>query len=361
MGYEIKLDIDGVEYLKPDIEYCNIENSLMASTYEIGNVMSCRLSASIRPKSTNISRRASVNLWLKDEEDTVWKEKGKYFIAIRKTLPNDTRLEIECYDIVRAFEETFRAEWPRSMQYIVDAICYKYNIKLDPRTIINPSYQMKYGNNRSARELLQDIASAHAGNFCVTDSGKLRLVPVWAPGTVYEVGLKTENIIDKNSPVNTEVVTFFWKGEDWFYTAGSGVNEMAVTNPVATQEMVNDVYAKLIKYTYQPYEATRVRLYSMPSLIDITFTVAGDISSVVITFNRPVEGLSQNDITITNITGSATISDFSGAVDTYTLALENVTVGTVAITIKDFDTFRITSPPQVATIGGVYESTAPVF
>lgn len=63
-------------------------------------------------------------------------------------------------------------------------------VELDARTVLNPSYTIDYpANEYTIRDELCFIAAAHGGNWIITETGKLLLVPLLSapPETHYLV------------------------------------------------------------------------------------------------------------------------------------------------------------------------------
>jgi len=76
-----------------------------------------------------------------------------------------------------------------------------------------------------------------------------------------------------------------------------------------------------------------------------------DSTGIILTFSQPVTGLSLGDITITNGTGAAAAGALSGSGTTWTAALAGVTAeGTVTVSVRNFNTYNITTPPQTVTV-----------
>ncbi|MCL1893483.1 MAG: lectin like domain-containing protein [Holophagaceae bacterium] len=95
----------------------------------------------------------------------------------------------------------------------------------------------------------------------------------------------------------------------------------------------------------------------------VSFTVAqtggssnsADTTGIVLAFSRAVAGLTADDITITNGTGSATKGSLSGSGAIWTIGVTVGAEGTVNVGISDFGDFQVTSPPRSVA---VYKSSA---
>jgi len=78
---------------------------------------------------------------------------------------------------------------------------------------------------------------------------------------------------------------------------------------------------------------------------------AASSTGIVITFSGNVTGLTANDITITNGTGSVTKGTLTGSGTTWTIGLSNVSAeGGVTVSVSDFGTFKVTTAAQTVEV-----------
>ena len=78
------------------------------------------------------------------------------------------------------------------MRSVAEDIAARLYTTLDRRCVFNDNFQIAYPSNYTCWELLQHIAAAHAGNWIITDSGKLRLIGL------AEIPEETYNLIDES-------------------------------------------------------------------------------------------------------------------------------------------------------------------
>jgi len=110
-----------------------------------------------------------------------WLPKGTFYIDTRRTDAVTGALIIHGYDAMLKAEQTFLTEtteddWPKPMDEVVAEIAKRMGVELDSRTVVSHTLQAGYPLEYTMREVLSYIASAHAGNWTMTDAGKLRLV-----------------------------------------------------------------------------------------------------------------------------------------------------------------------------------------
>ena len=76
----------------------------------------------------------------------------------------------------------------------VAEICHLMDVELDSRTVLNGSYTIDYpANDWTLRDVLGFIGAAHAGNWIITNEGKLLLIPLFGGMPAETNYLVTEN------------------------------------------------------------------------------------------------------------------------------------------------------------------------
>ena len=90
-------------------------------------------------------------------------------------------MTIHGYDAMLKAEQTFLTEtteddWPKPMDEVVAEIAKRMGVTVDRRSVVSHTLEAGYPLEYTMREVLGYIASAHAGNWIVTDAGELRLV-----------------------------------------------------------------------------------------------------------------------------------------------------------------------------------------
>lgn len=131
------------------------------------------------------SRMAEIRLYCRvevREQVSEWLPKGVFFIDTRQQDSESGIVTIHGYDAVLKSERPFLAEgdpgeWPRAASAVVNEICRRMGVELDERSELDDRIQVPYPNDWTGREILSMLAIAHCGNWTITDTGRLRLVP----------------------------------------------------------------------------------------------------------------------------------------------------------------------------------------
>lgn len=178
---EYGFDINGVWY-GPEAE---VEHSVDYGLYEefgIGNATTAQLSISLY--ADDIPRGATIKRYIRlknGDQVSEWLPKGIFFVNRRAE--DDGYWTIEAFDSMRKAENVWEPDqslqFPLSMPDAVAEFARIMGVEVDPRTVLNPAYTIDYpANDYTIRNELCYIAAAHAGNWIVTDEGKLLLVPL---------------------------------------------------------------------------------------------------------------------------------------------------------------------------------------
>lgn len=202
---EVKAVIGGVEYGKDKIVSCSTSGGLFSdSTLSVGGCVSREIDLSLRNPG-EIPRMAEIRLYVRlvlDDQASEWLPKGVFYIDTRsKTY--DNVLSLHGYDAMMKAEQTWLTSeydtehWPMPMPDAVTDIAGRLGVAVDSRTVINPSYEVEYPVDYTIREALSYIAGAHAGNWYMTEEGKLRLV------TLYELPPETNYLVTEHGDAIT--------------------------------------------------------------------------------------------------------------------------------------------------------------
>lgn len=186
---EAKLKIAGVEYGEDQI----VRKSLMVygglySTFGIGNCCARQIEFEIYPQGT-IPRQAKIEVYMRlrlGEQVSEWIPKGVFFFSTRKTDRITGVLSVHGYDAMLKAEETWldssydAKTWPMPAETAVADIAARMGVAVDSRTVLDAAFPMQYPvddkGDMTMREALGRIAVANAGNWTITDEGKLLLV-----------------------------------------------------------------------------------------------------------------------------------------------------------------------------------------
>jgi len=186
---ETKLSIAGVEYSQADI----VRDSLrvyggLYSTFGIGNCSARQIDFEIIPKG-DIPRQAEIKVYARlvsDEQVSEWIPKGVFYFATRKNDRKTGVLSVHGYDAMLKAEETWldssydTETWPMPAATAVADIAARMGVAVDSRAVLDAAFPVQYPvddkGDMTMREALGRIAVANAGNWTITDEGKLLLV-----------------------------------------------------------------------------------------------------------------------------------------------------------------------------------------
>ena len=175
---ELLVTIDGKPYAAQDIVSCEIERNLLENTAEVGNATAAVLTLEINQGET-IPKRAKVVVQYRlmlDDARTDYIPKGTYWINTRE---KDGRyLKLTCYDAMLMAQQDYLGDvtaddWPQQETACVTEIAQRIGVEIDPRTQIGTgdNHQVSMPVGRTMREVLEQIAAANGGNWCITAAG----------------------------------------------------------------------------------------------------------------------------------------------------------------------------------------------
>lgn len=173
--------INGAWY-GPEQEVSHSVNSGLYEKFGFGNATIASLTISLFADS--VPRGATINRFIRlrnGDQVSEWLPKGIFFINRRSE--DDGRWTVEAFDAMRKSEVIWDPDqslnFPLSMPDAVKEFVRIMGVEIDSRTILNAAYTIDYpANDYTIRDELRFIAAAHAGNWVITDVGKLLLVPL---------------------------------------------------------------------------------------------------------------------------------------------------------------------------------------
>lgn len=179
MGYEYKIDIGGVTYGMSDMQSAHIEQPLFEKL-SVGNACMASFTITLWPIS-EIPKMAQLIPYCR-ETGGEWRQLGVFYIDTRKETGD--ALTITAYDAMgKADADWIPAQsltFPMTMEKAAQVIAELMSVSLDPRCAFNSSYEADYPpTGTKLRDVLRYIAGAHAGNWIITNEGKLLLVPLF--------------------------------------------------------------------------------------------------------------------------------------------------------------------------------------
>lgn len=184
---EVKLNIAGQEYTQSNIISVSISGGLFDSP-GIGNVNARQIDMEIIPIGI-IPRQAQIQVFARvcvDNLQSEWIPKGVFFFSTREMDKVSGILTVTGYDAMLKAENVWLNEdyvydnWPMPQETAVADIAQRMGIEVDSRTVLSDDFPVEYpvdeDGDLTMREALSFIAVSDAGNWIITDEGKLRLI-----------------------------------------------------------------------------------------------------------------------------------------------------------------------------------------
>ena len=255
---ELLVTIDGKPYAAQDIVSCEIERNLLENTAEVGNATAAVLTLEIS-QGEAIPKRAKVVVQYRlmlDDARTDYIPKGTYWINTRE---KDGRyLKLTCYDAMLMAQQDYLGDvtaddWPQQETACVTEIAQRIGVEIDPRTQIGTgdNHQVSMPVGRTMREVLEQIAAANGGNWCITPAGKLLLVPFAGTGDVLPAVSGAPDCGDVQAITGVRVVR---NDTDTPLLAGDETGTvLEVKNENGTQALTDELAQKLVGLQYAPY------------------------------------------------------------------------------------------------------------
>lgn len=255
---ELLVTIDGKPYAAQDIVSCEIERNLLENTAEVGNATAAVLTLEISQGET-IPKRAKVVVQYRlmlDDARTDYIPKGTYWINTRE---KDGRyLKLTCYDAMLMAQQDYLGDvtaddWPQQETACVTEIAQRIGVEIDTRTQIGTgdNHQVSMPVGRTMREVLEQIAAANGGNWCITPAGKLLLVPFAGTGDVLPAVSGAPDCGDVQAITGVRVVR---NDTDTPLLAGDETGTvLEVENENGTQALADELAQKLVGLPYAPY------------------------------------------------------------------------------------------------------------
>lgn len=255
---ELLVTIDGKPYAAQDIVSCEIERNLLENTAEVGNATAAVLTLEIS-QGKAIPKRAKVVVQYRlalDDARTDYIPKGTYWINTRE---KDGRyLKLTCYDAMLMAQQDYLSDvtaddWPQQETACAAEIAQRMGVEIDPRSQIGTgdSHQVSMPVGRTMREVLEQIAAANGGNWCITPAGKLLLVPFAGTGDVLPAVSGAPDCGNVQTITGVRVVR---NDTDTPLLAGDETGTvLEVENENGTQALADELAQKLVGLPYAPY------------------------------------------------------------------------------------------------------------
>lgn len=185
---EHKVVIAGAAYRQPDIISLRTYGGAFSEP-DIGSCASRQIDLTLRSPSGTIPRRAKIQVYTRlvlDPQAAEWLPKGVFFISTRQADKLTGSLTIHGYDAMRRAGDVWLTEdyhldsWPISQRAAVEDIARRMGVEIDPRTALSNSFPVGYpvdeNGDLTMEDVLEGIAVSEAGNWVMSDEGKLLLL-----------------------------------------------------------------------------------------------------------------------------------------------------------------------------------------
>lgn len=276
-SFESKVTISGND-VTDGIMSMSIERlGLKSNAPGVGGAVSAVLDVKLVEPGFTIPKMAEIVVQTRATNGTEyseWLTMGTFYIDTREHNKDSSHLStvtIRAYDKMLMFQKMFpqtTLSFPAKDIDVVNAIAAHVGATVDSRTtaLVTKAYLIKNPTLYTMREVLASIAAAYAGNFVISPSGQLLLVPIWgnANAATIDVGTSPRKLEIGRATEQYKYVEldagFSANGNLAVYTAGtSGALTMYVDMPDGTQAMANNILSALTSrnFAYQPIAAER--------------------------------------------------------------------------------------------------------
>lgn len=188
---EVRLVIAGVDYSQSNIVSVRTSGGLF-ETVGIGNTNAREIDMEIMPiESSPIPRQAKIEVFVRlvlGDAVSEWIPKGQFFFSQRKEDKISKVMTVTGFDAMLKSDRPFTdiltgaENFPMDPDAAVALIAAAMGVEVDPRTVLSKAFPVHYPvdseGDMTMREVLGRLAVANAGNWTITDAGKLLLVPL---------------------------------------------------------------------------------------------------------------------------------------------------------------------------------------
>ncbi len=203
---EMRVNIAGEDYGQDRIVSLETSGGVFDQP-DIGNCASRQIDLTLRnPGSIPRSARmlVFVRLVLEDEASE-WIPKGVFYISTRRLDTRTGYLELHGFDAMRRAGEVWdidpHANWPMNQQEAVADIARQMGVEVDPRTALSGGFPVDYpvdeDGDLAMADVLEGIAVSEAGNWVISDEGKLLLLRLG------DIPPETSYLVDENGDAIT--------------------------------------------------------------------------------------------------------------------------------------------------------------
>lgn len=270
---EYKLQIAGVDYDASHLQGVPTIKQALLEKPLLGRVCSADMTAEIIPiDGVTIPRAAPCWAFCRltspdGEIITDWIPKGRYYIKTRDGTSTITlTMSDEMLKSGRTYLDKTSLDWPAAQKDIVADIARIMEVEVDERTVIaeGEAYTVKsIDGDALMSEVLSWIGICNGGSWVITDSGKLRLIPLASPissASVQNIGKSYKVFADIGSDRTISRIVLTDDAEDTFTEGDDSGMTITAECPFANQQIVKDlcntIDGKLYGAIYRPFRAT---------------------------------------------------------------------------------------------------------
>ena len=194
----IKINIDGIDYDESYIITLKTHRAVFADAPSIGNCFVGELTATFLLDKDAFPRNAKVIPYVSTNGST-WTKKSEYYVYSRQADHDAGTVSIAAYDAIYKAEVPFIVPgenigtWPRKVRAVMSEIASRTGTQIEtasynalsaayeiafPGVVITGESDTEYhaDNATTMREIAGYVASMHAGNWIIANSGKWKLI-----------------------------------------------------------------------------------------------------------------------------------------------------------------------------------------
>lgn len=183
----INIDNPAYGYDESFLMSVSVKGQLFSGSPSVGGTCARDINVEMISPLVDIPKRAKLAPYVRVTDGTrtsEWIPKGKYYVDSRSlyAIGGEQIVVLHGYDAMLFAESDYPPEteigWPAMDIDVVREIAKHIGAGIDERVfeIITKKYEIQYPSGYSCREVLGFIGGMYAGNWCITDCGKLMLV-----------------------------------------------------------------------------------------------------------------------------------------------------------------------------------------
>lgn len=201
---ESKLVVNGATFTEDSLKSIVTSSALFSDVPSVGNCYSAEIDVVMVVPSASFPTMAEMKPYARlvgATQTSDWIPQGVFYIDTREQSGENSYnplLTIHGYDAMLMTESLYPEDDPTNYPMldtdVVDLIAETIGVDVDDRTydIMTDSYMIQLPATYTMREVLSNIASMYAGNFCISAEGKLRLVGLT------DIGIATNYLCDEH-------------------------------------------------------------------------------------------------------------------------------------------------------------------